>query len=178
MSEALLSLDDVNNIPRHYLPMLCLANGFTSLFGLLIALRTKQFWTHLQWLYYDERGENVWASQWWYFRTFPIDHCKKYSLKLWWSPAWTMGQRELLNDAIKTDLEKPWYRTLYDVPGVVGQLFGLDWFNVGDLHYCSETSDILKLVGIDCGAHPTPEDVNTELKRYAEMEVFGRVQPG
>jgi hypothetical protein len=180
MSETYLSLKDIKNLPQDMLPMMCLSNGFTSLFGYLITLRTKAFWSHFQWLVTPEQ----FASQWFWFKTFPVDHFSKHSLKLWHNPFWTKHDRAVLQQVIIGNLAKTKWETHYDVVGVIGELFGWDWMNQRGHDFCSETLNILALVDpayrewMKDSPSPTPEEANAWLKTQPNYEVYGRVMPG
>lgn len=181
MGNHFMTLDDIGKIPEEFLPMMCLCNGFKSVFGLLISLRTKSFWNHFQWLVSPQE----FASQWFWFRTFPVSHYRNYSLKLWYNPNWTYLDRLMIQTAIARELKRPAWETRYDVLGVIGQALGIRWFQRRNLDYCSEKIDILALRDPECGSwlkehgSPTPEDVNTWLKDHSEKyKVYGRIMPG
>ena len=110
MSERILTLDDIHNIPPDLFPMLCFADNPLALFGFLIKARTKGYYSHFQWLV----GPDQIASQWFYFKAFPLSHYAGYSLKLVYNPQWGPNQRALLINNIARDLALPWYRTRYD----------------------------------------------------------------
>ena len=73
------------------------------------------------------------------------------------------------------ELKKPWHKRMYDVVGVVGQLFGMRWMNVPSLNYCSER--VVKLVKVIFpdykNNHPTPEDIDALFKKSDRMVVMG-----
>ena len=50
----------------------------------------------------------------------------------------TPVQRNLILASINKKLALPWWKKLYDWPGIVGQAIGLKWVNINGLNYCSE----------------------------------------
>ena len=166
--------------------MIALSNGFTSLFGFLIGLLTKDFWSHFMWLV----SPTEFASQWFWFKLFPVRHFNKHSIKFFYNPLWTSRERALLKAAIAAELSRPRWQTRYDVIGVIGEAFGWDWMNRKRLDFCSEKISILSMVDKSCRAwlkdspSPTPEQCNTWLKQQKNPDgspkylVWGRVQPG
>jgi len=63
---------------------------------------------------------------------------------------------------------------MYDYPGIVGQLFGLRWFNIPFLNYCSErVSSKLKVLFPDIQKHPTPENIDSLFKNSSRMMLLG-----
>lgn len=180
-SEELKTLDDVKSLSPSDCPMICLCSGFMSVFGFLVSLVTKDFWSHMQWL----RLPSTFASQWWYFTTFPVDKYTNYSLKFWYNPLWTTDEKAILCKAIDDRLALPKWKTFYDIIGVVGEFFHFNWLNLHKFEFCSETIRLLGLVDPECknwieniNTSPTPEEVNEWLKSSGLYKVWGRVQPG
>jgi hypothetical protein len=187
MDEHYKTLDDVKMIPANRFPMMCLCNGYSSAFGFLISLVTKDFWNHFQWLI----SPTEFASQWFWFTRFPVKNYAKHSLKFFYNPRWTADERVVLQIAIAAELRKSKWATRYDVIGVVGEAAGLKWLNSKRQDFCSEKINILSRVDKDCKAwlaeteaSPTPEQVNSWLKAQKNTDgtpryvVWGRVMPG
>ena len=180
------TLEDIEQLPMGMMPMIALSNGFTSLFGYLIGLATKDFWSHFMWLV----SPTEFASQWFWFKLFPVRHFAHHSIKFWYNPLWTPKERVLLKAAIAAELGRSKWATRYDVIGVIGEAFGWDWMNRERLDFCSEKIRILSMVDRSCKAwlkvnpSPTPEQCNTWLKSQKNKDgtpkyvVWGRVQPG
>lgn len=180
-NDPLMALDDIGNLPQSFMPMICLCNGFTSVFGLLISLVTKGFWNHSQWLI----SPTEFASQWFWFTRFPVSHYRKHSLKLWYNPDWTEVQKAVIMSFITERLRQPKWATRYDVIGVIGEALGLNWLNRRRYDFCSEAiANILAIVDPDCRAwlqsdpSPTPEQLNEWLKGNKNYQVYARVMPG
>ena len=178
--EPYLTIDDLKKIPQNKLPMVCLTNGYMSLFGFMICTATQAFWSHAMWLI----SSAEFASQWFWFKSFPIDYYNRHSIKLWYNPDWTLEERTILQAAIWDRLKLPWWKTRYDVIGVIGEVIGVKWLNRKNLDFCSESIRMLSLVDLeyriwlDRIKNPTPEQINVWLKQCPRYQVFGRVQPG
>ncbi len=180
MMELFLTIDDLKKIPQDKLPMVGLTNGYMSLFGFVICTATHDFWSHAMWLISPAEV----ASQHFWFKTFPIDHYNRHSIKLWYNPEWTPAERTILQAAIWDRLQLPWYKTRYDVIGVIGEAFGVKWLNRKNYDFCSESIRMLALVDpdyktwLDEVKNPTPEELNVWFKSQPKYQVYGRVQPG
>jgi hypothetical protein len=181
VSDIYLTLEDIKELPDSAFPIMCLANGYTSLFGYLISVVKKgQFYTHFQWLI----SRDDFASQWWYFRTFPVEnYFGKYSMKFWHNPDWTPQDKQRMQEEIKKELVKPKWDTRYDVIGIVGEALNLSWLNSKRQSFCSEKITFLAKVDEGCrewmllNPHPTPEEINIWLKTQDRFKVVGRVMP-
>ena len=146
-----------------------------GLFSLGVKIRTKGVYGHFMWLI----APDTFASQWFYFRLFTVDNFKNETLKLVYNPKWTDKERDILNSAILNDLKKPWYRTLYDVPGIFGQLIGIDRISMPGLYFCSERGKYLNLIDPKYDLKsPTPTELNNWTKANQDRyRVFGRYCP-
>jgi len=187
MPDEFISLEEIEKIPAERCPMICLANGFTSVFGLMISLRLKEFWTHAMWLMTPE----ILASQWFWFTRFRIGVFNKHSLKLWWNPRWTPEQRAILKSEINRRLAMPKWKTRYDLLAVVGEALGLSWLQNKRVDFCSEAVCNI-LAGVEPAIRewelfdksPRPEELNAWLKAQRNedetprYEVYARVMPG
>ncbi len=49
-TDPLITLSDIKALPQSAFPMMVLTNGYSSVFGFLISLTTKDFWNHFMWL--------------------------------------------------------------------------------------------------------------------------------
>jgi hypothetical protein len=180
-----LTLDDLAAVPAEKLPMMVISDNLQGLFGLLIKLVTKSFYSHFMWMH----KPGLMATQSWWFHEALVTTFKKNSLKVFWCPTWTTEQRAGLIQVIESCLHKSWWETRYDVLGVIGQFLGLDWLQSDKYQYCSE--HICKLALVDPDAlewlktcRPTPEEVNAWLKAQTNADgsdrypVYCRVVPG
>jgi hypothetical protein len=155
-------------------PQMVFADRTSGVFALGVKLKTKGIYGHFCWLI----GPDELASQWVWFRREKLDHYKGCYLKFVHNPSWTDLDRIKMLAAIKNDLALPWYKTLYDVPGIVGELFGLDWFNLPGADFCSERGKYLALVDQQYNlVHPDPTELNLWTKNSGRFEVSGRYTP-
>ena len=155
-------------------PQMVFADNARGLFSLGVKLKTKGFYGHFCWMI----GRNEIASQWFYFQRQTLDHYEGAYLKFVHNPSWTDLDRIKILVAILNDLALPWHKTLYDVPGVLGELLGisinLPWFD-----FCSERGKYLAEIDPAYDLkHPTPKDLNLWTKDSGRFEVLGRYSPG
>lgn len=155
-------------------PQAVFVDRTTGAFALGVKLKTHGVYGHFMWLI----GPDELASQWFWFRREHLDHYKNCYMKFVHNPNWTELDRIELLVAIKSDLDLPFYKTLYDVPGIVGELFGLDWFNLPGFDFCSERGKYIALVDKTYNLkHPDPTQLNLWTKKSGHFEVSGRYVP-
>ena len=176
-----LTLDDLYNVKEDQLPMLVISDNLQGLFGLLIKLVTKSFYSHFMFMH----KPGMMATQSWWFHEREAKSFQVNSLKLFWCPTWTQAQRDTLTQVINGCLSKGKWATRYDVLGVVGQFLGWDWLQNPNTNFCSEHFSKLALVDADAleylkgNKHPTPEEINVWLKEHEDRyPVYCRVVPG
>ena len=82
---------------------------------------------------------------------------------------------------IQEELDKPWYETLYDWPGILGKALWCSWLNIPWLNYCSESvADWLRPYDKNLVMHhPSPIDLNFYTKQNQDKgyHVIGRYEP-
>lgn len=173
--ERYLTLDDIKAIPPGAYPFMVFVDNIRGFFSLGVKIRTKGSYGHYMWL----TAPDTFASQWFYYKLFKVDDFKGESLKLVYNPAWTDKERDILTAAILIDLKKPWYRTMYDVPGMFGELLGIDRINMPGLDFCSERGKYLKLIDPKYDLKsPTPQQLNDWTKANQDRyKVYGRYTP-
>lgn len=154
-------------------PVFVQAADMRSFFGWGTRWRTKSNWNHSMVM----RRQGYVVTQGWTFKEVAIsDYMKPGSiLKFWTCGDITMSERNTIMLKITHELSQPWHKKMYDVPGIVGQFFGIRWFNVPALNYCSER--VVKLVKILFPdykqKHPHPEDLDALYKASERMKVLG-----
>jgi hypothetical protein len=175
MSELFLSKQDVLDIPDELLPMPVLSDCLRSLFGAGIKIHTSGAYNHFMWLI----SKGVLASQNYIFQKQPVsDYFKKYRLKFWYCHSWTPDERKKIIDAITSDLNKSWYKRLYDPVAILGQAIYCDFIQLPFIDICSDKGDYLSLVDPSYDLfHPDPEDVNRWLEKSGKYQVYGRYVP-
>jgi len=95
-------------------------------------------------------------------------------MKFWICEDITDEERAAILFKIKHELYQKWYKRMYDWPGIIGALFGLRWFNIPMLNYCSErVSNKVRCILPNIGKHPNPEDIDQLFKQSPRMKVLG-----
>lgn len=171
-------IDEVEKITDGGL-FLVFADNPQGLFSLGIKIRTKGTYEHVMW-----KIPEGFASQWFWFKLFPTAYFVGRNMKFVHNPNWTDADKGKITAAIKEKLLKPWYKTLYDVPAILGQLLGFDWLQLPGNDICSESAACLGLADkeyaewVKTEHTPTPTDVNKWTKaRPDRYKVFGRYSP-
>lgn len=171
MSDAFYALSEIRQ--RFSGPEMIFADNPRALFAFGVKVRTHGTYSHFAW----RIGPNRVADQRWTFREVPLDRFKGYHLKFVSSPLWTDLDKVNLTIAILSDLSLPWYSNLYDVPGVVGKLVGVN-LEFPKLFFCSERGHYLRLVDRDYNLRsPTPTDLNLYTKGSGKYAVTARYSP-
>lgn len=159
-------------VPEEQCPLFVQAADIRSFFGWGIRKRTKSNFNHSMIMRVPAKV----VTQAWTYAEIDIKAymTKGNLMKFWRCVDITEEEKKKINDIIKYDLSQPWYRKLYDVPGVIGHLFGMRWFNVPMLNYCSERVEkMVRVIIPDIGRHQTPEDIDTIFKNSKRMIVEG-----
>jgi hypothetical protein len=151
-------------------PQLIFCDNATGFFSLFVKRKTRSFYGHFCFLI----AKDAIASQWFYFQRQTLDHYAGAYLTFVSDPKWTDTDRVKMLVDIHNDLSLPWHKTLYDVPGVVGELLGLNWMNLPGFDFCSERGRYLP--GYDL-RHPDPGELREWTKRRG-FTVTGRYAPG
>jgi hypothetical protein len=173
--ERYLTIDDIRTIPPGAYPFMVFCDNIRGLFSLGVKIKTKGSYGHFMWMI----APDTFASQWFYFRLFTVDHFTGDTLKFVHNPNWTDKERDILISAVLIDLKKPWYRTLYDVPGMFGELLGIEAINLRSFDFCSERGKYLNLIDPEYDLRsPTPTQLNTWSKERGDRyKVYGRYTP-
>ena len=180
--ERYLTLDEIRRIPWDHYPIFMYSDG-GSLFGWLIRKADGSAGSHLWTLV----GNDAIANQSITFRLVPVSKMAHYTTKLIHNPEFTPEQRKIMMESIFSRLELPWYRRLYDVVGLVGELLervGLH-LNLGKFDFCSEAvSRAIALVDheykawLEINPSPTPKEFNLYTKGHnPPWKVYGRYAP-
>ena len=179
VSEDIITIKEVHNIPQEKLPAICFCNGFTSLFGMLISLRTNEYYNHFMML----TSPHEFASQWWWYKKFPVEHFSKHAIKIVWNRDWTDVQRKVILQSVENRMKEGPWKTRYDILGVIGQAIGIPSIQNKKLDYCSETIKHIALVDPECAKfldsepHPRPEEINDWVKTQSGYRTLARVVP-
>ena len=179
MTELCLTLEEAKALPGLHMVF---ADNIRGIFSLGVKRKTHGNWGHYMW----KTGRDRFASQWWYYRIDSLEHYTGCILKFVHNKNWTAAQEAMLTAAIETDIAKPWYKTLYDVPGVIGELLGIDRINIPGLDFCSERGKYLRTVDpvfaewLKKNPSPSPQQLNDYTKAHQDLgyEVVGRYNAG
>ena len=181
--ERYLTLDEIRRIPWDHYPIFMYSDG-GSLFGWLIRKADDSAGSHLWTLVAPDAIANQSIT----FRLVPVAAMQHYTTKLIHNPEFTPEQRRKLLDFIFSRLELPWYKRLYDVVGLFGELaekfLGIQ-LNLGRFDFCSEAvSRAIALVDPDyaewlkINPSPTPKEFNIYTKAHnPPWKIYGRYQP-
>jgi len=180
MSDQYMTLQEIREIPIEEYPFMVFADNIRGFFSLGVKIRTKGSYGHFMWLV----GSDLLATQSWSFHLADLNAYSGCNMKFVNNPSWTEEERKIITDAIWIDLKKPWWKTLYDFPAILGQLLGLDWLQSKYHRICSECINYLALIDSEFASWfviehtPTPSDVNMWTKaRGDRYKVKGRYSP-
>ena len=196
-----MGLEMIRNVRKEHLPLIVLTDdlhpgrdkkGFAKIFS-------KVFWagikfhqlgsfTHAMtcWRIDEEKGPMV-KSQELTLRERPLaDFLKgRHFVRIWYNPRWqaeTPEKVKALEEKIRRELRLPWWRRLYDAPGILGQAVGLArTLQVPWLDYCSEsTGEDLEFLETGSGLkHADPREIDEWCikNRGRKMYVFDQYDP-
>jgi len=172
--DILLTREEVLRIPIYLLPMPVLSDNIRSFFSWGIKVHERGNYNHFMWLI----RPGIVASQGLLYGAESIDtYFEKCRLKFWYHPNWTQVHRQKIMAAIQKHLDRPWYRRIYDVPAIFGQLFWHELQTPG-LDICSDSGSYLAEVDESYDLrHPDPEQVNKWMESKPEYKVYGRYLP-
>jgi hypothetical protein len=165
----------MENIPQEMLPMPVLSDNVRSFFSWGIKTHTHGCYNHFMWMIHP----GMLASQNLLYQSQPVsDYTKNCRLKLWYCKTWTEQNRHTVIKLIEDRLNLPWYKRLYDLPAIFGQLFWRE-IQFPYLRICSDYGEYIRNVDTEYDLrHPDPENVNKWLeKRNDRYEVYGRYVP-
>jgi len=172
MSLENLTKIDPYKITQEQCPIFVQSADIKSFFGWGIRKRTKSNWNHSMLC----RKPGYVVTQGNTYHEVDIGEYMKpgQMMKFWICDHITSKERNAIIVKINAELIKPWWKRMYDWPGVLGQLFGLRWFNMPGLNYCSErVSAKIEVILPEVTKHPTPEDIDTLFKNSDRMRVLG-----
>jgi hypothetical protein len=180
--ERYLTLDEIRKIPWDHYPIFMYSDG-GSLFAWLIRKFDDSAGSHLWTLIANDAIANQSLT----FRIVPVEAMKHYTTKLIWNPEFNTDQRRIMMESILARLSLPWYKRLYDVIGLVGELLekvGIR-LNLSKFDFCTEAvSRALALVDsefaewLKINPSPTPKEFNLWTKAHnPPWKVYGRYAP-
>jgi len=167
-----LKIIDPYEINKHDCPVFIQSADTRSFLGWGIRKRTKSWWNHSMIMRVPEKL----VSQNNTYREIDVGVYMGHGrmMKFWVCHDITVSERNAIMIKLQRELNKPWYKRLYDYPGIIGQLFGLRWINIPSLNYCSErVSSKIRVILPEIAKHPTPEDIDNLFKESSRMSVLG-----
>jgi len=167
-----LKIIDPFQITAEQCPVFVQTADTKGFFGWGIRKRTKSNWNHSCLM----RLPGKIVTQGNTYKEIPIDRYMNRGqiIKFWVCKDITNEERNAIMLKVNHDLKKPWHKKMYDWPGIVGQFFGLRWFNIPGLNYCSErVAAKVAVILPQIQKHPTPEDIDTIFKRSERMKIIG-----
>jgi hypothetical protein len=163
------------DIPDQDLPLIVLSDFSSGIIQSLIKIRTNSEFSHIMVM----NREGFFASQGNMFSEAPLTRYMKTGnrLKFFKIKNLTEEERFILSKKMEDDLTAPWWKRLYDYPGILGQAFNIRWFNSPFRAYCSErVAAWLRVLPRfnKIPVHPSPQDLN-ELMKADEInfELYG-----
>lgn len=119
------------------------------------------------------------ASQAGTFKEFSVERYMKPGIlmKFWEISGISDEETAAIKEDIEKDLKKPWWMTLYDVPGILGQAVWLRWIQIPGLYYCSErvAKNCRKARSLSWfGTRPNPSDLDKLFNEHpGHMKLLG-----
>lgn len=97
---------------------------------------TNSNWNHAM----TQRNLLTFDSQYTLFQRVPIKGYLNSSnmLKFWTVNNITPEEWIVLNNAIESDLNSPWWKRLYNYLGILGQFLKQDWISMPGTNFCSQ----------------------------------------
>lgn len=165
MNEVLVTRMQMLEATEDRVPRLAVSDNLSSWFSLAIKRHTDGEYNHAFWAWAPGRV----ISQNWMLSDGPLDDYLegKHRVKLMWNSVWTEEQIVRIRARLNGQLHRPWWKRMYDWPGILGQAMRLRGLNLPHRQYCSEAAgEVLRAVETAFGMkHPTPADLNKWCKR-------------
>lgn len=152
-----------------------LSDNVRSFFSWGIKAHEVGNYGHFMWMIHP----GMLASQNFLYQSQSVqEYTEDCRLKLWHCKTWTAENRHAVIKMIEDRLNLPWYRRLYDVPAILGQLVWRE-IQVPYLRICSDYGEYIRMADPEYDLrHPDPEEVNAWLAcRNDKYEVYGRYIP-
>ncbi len=174
--DRIFAFNELSTIPPWDYPLLMLTDNSQSLTAAGIRIFEHGEYNHFCFLY----NIGVVATQNFFFKTVPLEEYKDHKIKLWHNPNWSGHDKAILAQAIKTDLEKSWYKRMYDILGFIGQGLRLPFIQNPYQDFCSEKAKYLSAIDPAYDfkiKSPSPPDLNRYFNSNPAYKVYGRYYP-
>lgn len=174
--KTLLSTVDIYAIPQELMPMMVLTDNSQNLIAAGIKAHTDGMYGHFMWLV----KPGVCASM--QTNGYKLVKIKSFfdenRIKFWYNPEWTTQDRAKIIKSIMDEINRPWYKNLYDFFAYPGQLLGLHWLQIPGWDICSDKMKHVRAVDKRYDLNnPDPEQVNKWIKKTEPYTVYGRYTP-
>src|SRR3990167_9081560 len=117
-------------------PFIVFSDQTSGWMEFLIKFRTKGNWNHV--MLCLEPGYFVSQGNTYSKAPFSRYMRKNFRLKFVSIAGITEEGKQAIRDSVEEKLQLPWWKKMYDFPGILGQAIGVKGFNVPWWEYCSE----------------------------------------
>lgn len=119
------------------------------------------------------------ASQGVLYKAIPIErYLDTQLMEFWHCDDMTAVERLYILEKINKGLKLPWWRRIYDYPGVIGQALGLRNIQIPFLNYCSERGEqIARILIPDVGYRNSPGSLRKKFVESPRMSILGYYIP-
>jgi len=182
-----LSVYEVMNIFALDTPMVVLTDNMTSWVSRRIKFwsnlrqHEKHHYSHACWL----KNPEMLASQGVLYRRIPLTRYLRghIRLKFWYCTEWDELDLVVIRHRINVALRRPWWRRIYDGPGIIGQwlqaLFGWGrWLNLPFLHFCApQTLEPIQLWTPGLPLQSSPAEMDRYFENNPHWKCYGIYDP-
>lgn len=175
-------IKDPNDISSKQAPMIVFSDNTSGFIEWLIKMRIKGEYNHI--MLFMDQGHFVSQGNT-YSRIEMSRYMKKGNRLLFVKiNGLTDEQKKIIHESVERKLRLPWWKKLYDWPGIFGQAIGIKRLNINGLNYCSEDvrlhfikvipsltesqSNIVKALS-DLKKHGSPQDHRETVKRHPKV---------
>jgi len=175
MADREIKIIDPLKITSYDLPMVVFSDDLRGFIPWAIRHHTNGNYNHVMFMI----DPMYFATQSWTYKEIPIERYLKprYRLKFWSILGLTGQDKANIYMHVADKLKQPWYKNLYDFPGILGQAIGLPKLNIPWLEYCSEDVPqglrVVPSLRDLIPEHPSPSQLNKLFDTIPQMKYFG-----
>lgn len=170
-----MKLINIRDIKIEDLPLIVLVDNRRSWLGWSIKAHSEGNYNHVC----EMHKLGMVASQdFCGFREVKIEkYLKPYIQMKFWKPCLYEADKILWLEQIRRNLEKPWFKKMYDYLGIAGHLIKIKWVNIPWLKYCYERvrDNLVSFCDVRLPPQGTPSDINEACKEAEDIEYFGHI---
>jgi len=166
---------DPRLIPDNRDMLIVLVDDRRGFLGWLIKAHESGNYNHVMF----KRKLETFVSQANVFKEVSIEEYMKEGIFLkFWKITATPDEINIINLAIDKKLAQPWYKKMYDLPGLFGQAFPfLHWIQIPGLYFCSEVVSAFLRLCVRFSwitKEPSPSDLDRLFKQHPnDIRVIG-----